>query len=183
MLYIHNCICSSKIENRDLEWVSNLPRFFLSYSSHTGFKPGSWILQSLRFFFLAAWKSGNAKIQMQDLSYVKYMAHYWVLEQCQKRNYTFFLVRARYPGGEGDAPHSSTLAWKVPWRRSLVGYSPWGREESDTTEWLHFHFSVACIREGNGSPLQYSCLENPRDGSLVGCRLWGCTELDMPDVT
>ena len=47
--------------------------------------------------------------------------------------------------------------------RSLVGYSPWGREESDTTEWLHFHFSLLCIGEGNGNPLQYSCLENPRD--------------------
>ena len=47
--------------------------------------------------------------------------------------------------------------------RSLVGCSPWGREESDTTEWLHFHFSLSCIGEGNGNPLQCSCLENPRD--------------------
>ena len=48
-------------------------------------------------------------------------------------------------------------------RRSLVGCSPWGHEESDTTEWLHFHFSLSCIGEGNGNPLQCSCLENPRD--------------------
>ena len=48
--------------------------------------------------------------------------------------------------------------------RSLVGYSPWGREESDMTEQLHFHFSLSCIGEGNGNPLQCSCLENPRDG-------------------
>ena len=48
--------------------------------------------------------------------------------------------------------------------RSLLGCSPWGREESDTTEWLHFHFSLSCIGEGNGNPLQRSCLENPRDG-------------------
>ena len=47
--------------------------------------------------------------------------------------------------------------------RSLVGYSPWGREELDTTERLHFHFSLSCIGEGNGNPLQCSCLENPRD--------------------
>ena len=40
--------------------------------------------------------------------------------------------------------------------RSLVGCSPWGREESDTTERLHFHFSLSCIGEGNGNPLQYS---------------------------
>ena len=49
-------------------------------------------------------------------------------------------------------------------RRSLVGCSPWGREESDTTERLHFPFSLSCIGEGNGNPLQCSCLENPRDG-------------------
>ena len=48
--------------------------------------------------------------------------------------------------------------------RSLVGCSPWGHEESDTTEQLHFHFSLSCTGEGNGSPLQCSCLENPRDG-------------------
>ena len=48
--------------------------------------------------------------------------------------------------------------------RSLVGCSPWGRYESDTTERLPFHFSLACIGEGNGNPLQCSCLENPRDG-------------------
>ena len=48
--------------------------------------------------------------------------------------------------------------------RSLVGCSPWGCEESDMTERLHFHFSLSCIGEGNGNPLQCSCLENPRDG-------------------
>ena len=48
--------------------------------------------------------------------------------------------------------------------RSLVGCSPRGREESDTTERLDFHFSLSCIGEGNGNPLQCSCLENPRNG-------------------
>ena len=43
------------------------------------------------------------------------------------------------------------------------GCSPWGHEESDTTEQLHFHFSLSCIEEGNGNPLQCSCLENARD--------------------
>ena len=46
-------------------------------------------------------------------------------------------------------------------RRSLVRCSPWGHKELDTTERLHFHFSLSCIREGNGNPLQYSCLEEP----------------------
>ena len=49
-------------------------------------------------------------------------------------------------------------------QRSVVGCSPWGREELDMTERLHFHFSLSCIGEGNGNPLQCSCLENPRDG-------------------
>ena len=56
------------------------------------------------------------------------------------------------------------LPGKSHGRRSLVGCSPWGREESDTTEQLPFHFSLSCIGEGNGNPLQCSCLENPRDG-------------------
>ena len=47
---------------------------------------------------------------------------------------------------------------------SLVCCSPWDRKESDTTERLHFHFSLSCIGEGDGKPLQCSCLENPREG-------------------
>ena len=45
-----------------------------------------------------------------------------------------------------------------------MGCSPWGREELETTERLHFHFSLSCIQKGNDNPLQCSCLENPRDG-------------------
>ena len=56
------------------------------------------------------------------------------------------------------------LPGKSHGQRSLVGCRPWGLEESDMTEWLHFHFSLSCIGEGNGNPLQCSCLENPRDG-------------------
>ena len=122
------------------------------------------------------------------------------------------------------APHSSTLAWKIPWtvepgglqsmgsrrvghdwatslwlftfmhwRRkwqptpvflpgesqgwwSLVGCSPWGREESDMTEWLHFHFSLSYIGEGNGNPLQCSCLENPRDRGAWWAAVSGVTQ-------
>ena len=69
---------------------------------------------------------------------------------------------------KGLVPHSSTFAWKIPWTRSLVGCSPWGREESDTIEWLHFHFPLSCIGEGNGNPLQCSFLENPRDAEPSG---------------
>ena len=63
------------------------------------------------------------------------------------------------------APHSSTLAWKIPWTEEPGRLQSMGSlRESDTTGWLHFHFSLSCIGEGNGSPLQCSCLENPRDG-------------------
>ena len=58
-------------------------------------------------------------------------------------------------------------------QRSLVGCSPWGREESYTTERLHFHFSLSCIGEGNGNPLQCSCLENPRDGGAWRAAVYG----------
>ena len=56
------------------------------------------------------------------------------------------------------------LPGKSHGRRSLVGCSPWGRFELDTTERLQFHVSLSCIGEGNGKTLQCSCLENPRDG-------------------
>ena len=61
-------------------------------------------------------------------------------------------------------PTPVLLPGKSHGRRSLVGCNLWGRTESDTTEQLHFHFSLSCIGEGNGNPLQCSCLENPKDG-------------------
>ena len=61
-------------------------------------------------------------------------------------------------------PNPELLPGKSHGWRSLVGCSPWGHEELDMTEQLHFHFSLSCTGEGNGNPLQCSCLENPRDG-------------------
>ena len=68
-------------------------------------------------------------------------------------------------------PTPVLLPGKSHGRRRLVGCSPWGCKKSDTTEQLHFHFLVSCIGEGNGNPLQCSCLENPRDG-----RAWWVTQ-------
>ena len=62
------------------------------------------------------------------------------------------------------ARHSSTFAWKIPWTEEPGRLQSMGSLESDTTEWLPFHFSLSCIGEGTGNPLQCSCLENPRDG-------------------
>ena len=68
------------------------------------------------------------------------------------------------------------LPGKSHGQRSLVGWSPWDRWESDTTEWLPFHFSLSCIREGNGNPLQYSCLEDPRDGRAWWAAVYGVAQ-------
>ena len=51
------------------------------------------------------------------------------------------------------APHSSTLAWKIPWTEEPGGLQSTGPLESDTTKQLHFHFSLSCIGGGNGNPL------------------------------
>ena len=72
------------------------------------------------------------------------------------------------------ASHSSTLAWKIPWTEEPGG--PWGREESDTTERLPFHFSLSYIGEGNGNPLQCSCLENPRDREAWWAAIYGVAQ-------
>ena len=79
-------------------------------------------------------------------------------------------------GDLGSIPGSGRFPWRRKWQstpvlfpgkshaqKSLVGYSPWGHKESDTTERLHFHFPLSCTGEGNGNLLQCSCLENPRD--------------------
>ena len=81
---------------------------------------------------------------------------------------------------------SGAVEWRRQWHptpvllpgkshgwRSLVGCSPWGCEESDTTERLHFHLSLSCTGEGNGNPLQHSCLENPRDGGAWWAAVYG----------
>ena len=60
--------------------------------------------------------------------------------------------------------------------RTLVDCSPWGREEWDMTEQLHFHFSLLYIEEGNGNPLQCSCLENPRDGGAWWAAVYGVAQ-------
>ena len=73
-------------------------------------------------------------------------------------------------------PTPVLLPGKSHGRRSLVGCSPWGRYKSDTTERLHFHVSLSCIGEGNGNPLQCSCLENPRDGGAWWAAVYGVTQ-------
>ena len=121
------------------------------------------------------WASGNQQ----------FVLHLWV--QWVFFNYTYkwdgdcLVVQTVKSLPAMQETQVQSLSWDDPWRkkwhptpvflpgkslgqRSLVGCSPWGPKESHTTEQLHFHFSLPCIGEGNGNPLQYSCLENPRDG-------------------
>ena len=70
-------------------------------------------------------------------------------------------------------PAPVLLPGKSHGRRNLVGWSSWGCWESDTTEQLHFHFSLSCFGEGNGNPLQCSRLENPRDGGASWAAVYG----------
>ena len=86
-------------------------------------------------------------------------------------------------------PWVGNISWRRKWQptpiflpgrshgqRSLVGYSPWGCKESDMPEQLHFHFLLSCIGEGNGNPLQRSCLENPRDGGAWWAAIYGVAQ-------
>ena len=74
------------------------------------------------------------------------------------------------------ATHSSTLAWKIPWTEEPGRLQFMG-------SLIHIHFSLLCIGEGNGNPLQCSCLEKLHRWSPVGCQLWGHIESDTTEVT
>ena len=89
-------------------------------------------------------------------------------------------IKSKLFGGRGRRrqwqPTPVLLPGKSHGRRSLVGCSPWGREESDTTERPHFHFSLSCTGEGNGNPLRCSCLENPMDGGAWWAAVYGVAQ-------
>ena len=74
------------------------------------------------------------------------------------------------------APHSSTLAWKIPWAGEPGRLQSMGSRRVTKTERLHFHFSLSCIGEGNGNPLQCFCLENPRDGGAWWAAVYRVTQ-------
>ena len=78
--------------------------------------------------------------------------------------------------GEGNGTHSNTLAWKIPWMEGPGRLQSMGSLRVDPTERLPFHFSLSCIGEGNGNPLQCSCLENPRDGGAWWAAVYGVAE-------
>ena len=97
-----------------------------------------------------------------NILFCYYPKNFWLL-------YSYFRRRQWHPT-------PVLLPGKSHGRRSLVGCSPWGHQESDTTERLHFHFLLSCIGEGNGNPLQCSCLENPRDGGGWWAAVYGVAQ-------
>ena len=92
------------------------------------------------------------------------------LHSCIMGAYVFSLRRRQWQATPVLLPRKSN-GW-----RSLVGCSPWDRYELDTTERLHFHFSLSHNGEGNGNPLQCSCLENPRDGRAWWAAVYGVAQ-------
>ena len=72
--------------------------------------------------------------------------------------------------------NTSLKAWKIPWMEEPGRLQSMESLESDTTEGLHFHFSLSCIGEGNGDSLQCSCLENPRDEEAWWAAVYGVAQ-------
>ena len=99
----------------------------------------------------------------------------WITKELIKEN-----TRLRFPSltlrRRQWHPTPVLLPGKSQGRRNLVGWSPWGHRESDTTEQLHVHFSLSSIGKRNGNPLQYSCLENPRDSGAWWAAVCGVTQ-------
>ena len=93
-------------------------------------------------------------------------------------SFSLVYICTKYPNHWRKQWHPTPvlLPGKSHGQRSLVGYRPWGHEELDTTERLHFHFSLSCIGEGNGNLIQCSCLENPRDGGAWWVAVYGVAQ-------
>ena len=130
-----------------------LPPFATSMAS-----PGPWAPSGLHLW--------TALQEMPSL-------HGWVQEVPLLTILTVLASPERMPRRRRWHPTLVLLPGKSHGRRSPVGCSPWGRSELDKTERLHFHFSPSCIGEGNGNPLQYSCLENPRDRGAWWAAVYG----------
>ena len=128
---------------------------------------------------------GVAKSQTR-LSNFTFTFHFHALEKEMATHSSVLAWRISGTGEPGGLPSMGSHRVGHDWsdlvagdgerQGSLVCCSPWGREKSDTTEQVHFHFSVSCIGEGNGNPLQCSCLENPRDGGARWAAVYGVVQ-------
>ena len=109
---------------------------------------------------LSDWRT-TTTYQLDVLRNYKETIHICMLtgmHMCTTADYIYHLCSLESYPEKAMAPHSSTLAWRIPWTEEPGRLQSMRSLESDTTEWLHFHFSLSCIGEGNGNPLQCSCL-------------------------
>ena len=135
-----------------------------------GIKPRSFMSPALAFTTSATWE---ALLLVSPVIWMltKVFAIDWLIPWlCEIK------AGMSWPSEKAMALHSSTFAWKIPWTEEPGGLQSMGLLESDRTEWLHFHFSLSYIGEGNGNPLQCSCLENPRDWRAWWAAVYGVTQ-------
>ena len=167
--------------------IANTPRFAGKYGWETyemlqvGYL--CWKLSQTTKSCLALWSSfAKGKSNSEGRGEV-----FWPTTQIciySKKSYlelrSYLMTKFRYSSFNGQRrqwyPTQILLPGKSHGRWSLDGCSPWGRWGSDTTEGLHFDFLLSCIGEGNGNPLQCSCLENPRDGGVWWAAVYGVAQ-------
>ena len=128
------------------------------------------------FKFIKIKWNANVVLQLQGELYFNVPSTILDGEDTEYHRSKVYWTALLWSSEKAMAPTPVLLPGKSHGRGSLVGCSPWGCEESDTTERLLFHFSVSCIGEGNGNPLQCSCLENPRDGGARWAALYGVAQ-------
>ena len=121
---------------------------------------------------LNQWKNSTASAFpcMATAEWISWWVNVWFEAEDKHFRYFFIPKMALFWGSLILLPGKSH-GW-----RSLEGCSPWGRWGSGTTERLPFHFSLACIGEENGNPLQCSCLENPRDVGAWWAAIYGVAQ-------
>ena len=147
------------------------PIFYIIFPSH---RKRNWGSERLRIFQSLTAKEWLMSLRLQSPSIFHCIRHCFQVppRHSSVTEATILSFLILHPNHlileKAMAPHSSTLSWK---RLQSVGSL-----ESDTTEWLHFHFSLSCIGEGNGNPLQCSCLENPRDGEAWWAAVYGVAQ-------
>ena len=128
--------------------------------SMLSFKPAS----SLSSFTFTALSTKVHLVKAMVFPVVMYGYESWTINKAEHRRTDAFELWCWRRGRRQWHPTPVLLPGKSHGQRSMKGCSPWGRWGSDTTEQLHFDFSLSCVGEGNGNPLQCYCLENPRDG-------------------
>ena len=153
---------------------------------------------SVLFTIAKTWKQPRCPLTdewIKKLWYIYTMEYYSVIERNASESILMRwmnlepITQSEVSQKEKDKYHILMHIWRRQWHptpvllpgkshgwRSLEGCSPWGGWGLDTTEQLHFHLSLSCIGEGNGSPLQCSCLENPRDGGAWWAAIYGVAQ-------